>query len=127
MTTFTGRKLDLTNAVCFDRSIRDYAKFVMSVIVSHLNEKTGHTKLSDETIAFESGGASRRKVIRARKELQRRWLTWQRTLTANIYSANSEAAAPFGDAIRRDYFPRFLEALDALREPIADAIREDEA
>jgi hypothetical protein len=29
--------------------------------------------------------------------------------------------------ICRDYFPRFLEALDALRELIADAIHEDEA
>jgi hypothetical protein len=29
--------------------------------------------------------------------------------------------------ICRDYFPRFLEVLDALRELIADAVREDEA
>jgi hypothetical protein len=94
-TSFTGRKLDLLRAVRFDWTVSDYAYRVMSVIVDHLNERTERTKISDETIGFETSSYSR-KVRRARQDLHSsKWLTWTRTRDANIYSVNWGTAKPF--------------------------------
>lgn len=102
-TTFTGRRLDLLRAVRIDRTVTDYAYRVMSVIVDHLNEKTERTFLSDDRIAFETGSGWPRKVVRARRILRdAKWLSWQRTRTANIYSVDFVKAAAVLAIIERE-------------------------
>jgi hypothetical protein len=100
MTTFTGKKIDFLKAVRFDRTVSDAAFRVMTVVVDHLNERSGRTKLSDETIAFE-GGMTPRAVRRARAVVKGRWLKWTRTgRTANIYFVNFAAAEPLLVALK---------------------------
>lgn len=87
--TFTGRRLDLLRALRFDRTVDDYAKLVMHIIVDHLNEKTETAFLSDDKIAFETGSGWSRKVGRARRKLREAgWLSWKHTRTANVYTIN---------------------------------------
>jgi hypothetical protein len=100
VTTFTGKKLDLLKAVRLDRTMPDSAYRVLSVIVDHLNEETGRTKLSDETIAFEAG-SNVSSVKRARKALHPKWLIWARTRDANIYSVHFDAVAPILEMLKK--------------------------
>ncbi len=106
MTTFTGLKLDLLKCIVFDRQMMPYDLEVAFVILQHVNEKTGLAILSDEAIAGLTRGGSVRNVYLL--------------LRQNRYHEGDHELR-----ICRDHFPRFLEALDVLRELIADAIRKD--
>jgi hypothetical protein len=102
VTTFSGKKFDFMKAARFDRTVTDYAYRVLGVIVDHLNERSERCRLSDETIAWLSGG-SRKKVLRARHNLKSRgWLRWMRTPSASIYSVNWGAAKPALAVIRAE-------------------------
>jgi hypothetical protein len=85
LSTFTGTKLDWLKCVAFDRRLKPYDFKVVFVIAQHLNQNTGSTMLSDETIADESAG-SVSNVKRARVRLREAgWLVWHHTRTANVY------------------------------------------
>ena len=89
MTKFTTTKLDWLKAVRFDRRVTDYATRVAGVIVDHLNTESGRAFLAGDTIAFETGAAWRRKVVRAIKLLRDLgYLEVHRTANANIYTLN---------------------------------------
>lgn len=82
---FTGEKLDWMSALSADPEIDARAFEVGFCIAQHVNKETGKALLADQTIANKTG-IPRTWVWRARKRLlDRRWMKWTRTRTANIY------------------------------------------
>jgi hypothetical protein len=82
---FTAAKGDWITCLACDARSPPYDRVIGIVVAQHINWRTGQWKLAEETIAYESG-CSTRNVTRALKRLRKRgWLTWRRTLTANVY------------------------------------------
>jgi hypothetical protein len=89
MTKFTSTKLNWLTAIAFDRRCTDYALRVAYVISNHLNAETGRWMLATDTIAFETGSMSIRKVGRATRLLRDLgYLKVHRTGGANVYEAD---------------------------------------
>ena len=83
---FTTTKLDWLTAMAFDRRCTDYDCRVAYVISNHLNAESGRAMLAVDTLAFESGCPSLRKVGRATLRLRKlRYLKVHRTGGANVY------------------------------------------
>jgi hypothetical protein len=118
MTTFTGTKLDWLKCMRFDRRVTDHAYRVVSVIADHLNEDTGRTWLSAETIAFEVGYGSPRAVGRAIKVLKDTgWITVYRTGAANVFEPNFRNVKTWLAALGRARFERRQIYLERKNDP----------
>jgi hypothetical protein len=99
--TFTSRKLDLMNAVLFDKRLDPYAKAAFNALVYCLNADNGKCFPSDELIVEMIAG-SRAAIKRARNKLrQYGYLDWRNTGRSNYYRFNYAAAAPMLIAVER--------------------------
>ena len=88
--SFTSDKLDWLNALMSDGKISSTAFRVGFCIAKHINQHTGITFVSDETIGDETN-ISRRRIIEARNLLKNEgWVIWKRTRTANVYRLLSD-------------------------------------
>jgi hypothetical protein len=83
--TATSRKLDWLDALNADPAVRPFAFKVGFAIAKHVNARTGEAMVSDETISDITSISMRH--VRAGRELlkARRWISWKRTRTANVY------------------------------------------
>ena len=93
--TFTSNKLNLMNAVMFDRRIDPYTKLVFNALKWFQNAKTGQCNPSDTLIASLIGFGNRSRVARSRAKLKAYgYLHWRKSLSCNFYSFNDAAAKP---------------------------------
>jgi hypothetical protein len=93
--TFTSNKLNLMNAVMFDRRIDPYTKLVFNALKWFQNAKTGQCNPSDTLIASLIGFGNRSRVANSRAKLRAYgYIHWRKSTTSNFYTFNDAAAKP---------------------------------
>jgi Helix-turn-helix domain len=99
----TSEKMDVMNAVLFDRRIDPYTKSVFNALIWFRNADTGRCNPSDDTVAALLGFGHRNRVARARGKLKAYgYLKWTRSGRGSSYAFPHAGAGPIlADVSRR--------------------------